>query len=101
MRSYAEIQAEISALQAEAEAVRKAELVGVIEEIKAKMATHSISVSDLSKSAKVKKAPKLKADKPAKYKGPNGELWAGGLGRKPAWVNQLISEGKDIETYRI
>jgi DNA-binding protein H-NS len=33
-----------------------------------------------------------------KYRGPNGEVWGGGLGRKPDWVNAL---GADIEKYRV
>lgn len=101
MRTYAEIQAQITALQAEAEAARKAELAGVIDEIKAKMAAHQIKIEDLGKSQKSKKISKVKSDAPAKYKGPNGELWAGGLGRKPQWVHDLLAGGHNLEDYRI
>lgn len=101
MRSYAEIQAQINELQVEADVARKAELTNVIEEIKAKMAAHNLSVEDLGKSQKAKKVGKAKSSAPAKYKGPNGELWAGGLGRKPQWVHDLSAAGKDIEDYRI
>jgi DNA-binding protein H-NS len=101
MRSYAEIQAQISALQAEAETARKAELANVIDEIKAKMAAHHITVEDLGKSQKAKRVSKAKSNSPAKYKGPNGELWAGGLGRKPQWVHDLLAAGQNLEDYRI
>lgn len=101
MRSYAEIQAQINALQAEAEIARKAELTNVIEEIKAKMAAHNITADDLGKTPKIKKVSKPKSTAPAKYKGPNGELWAGGLGRKPQWVRDLLAANKNIEDYRI
>ncbi|MEN9842425.1 MAG: hypothetical protein RLZZ612_254 [Pseudomonadota bacterium] len=101
MRTYAEIQAQISALQVEAEAARKAELAHIIDEIKAKMAAHQITVEDLGKSQKAKRVGKAKSDPTAKYKGPNGELWAGGLGRKPQWVHDLLAAGQSLEDYRI
>ena len=47
-------------------------------------------------------AAKPKADaREAKYRGPNGETWAGGLGRKPEWVRAVLAAGKSLEDYRI
>lgn len=100
-RSYAEIQAQINQLKIEAEAARKAELANVIDEIKTKMATHDISIEDLGKLSKIKKAAKSKSDTPAKYKGPKGELWGGGLGRKPQWVHDVLAANGNLEDYRI
>jgi DNA-binding protein H-NS len=88
---------------AEAELARKQELVAVIQDIKAKMIAYGVSVADLggSSDASAKKSAKTKSTAPAKYRGPNGEMWAGGLGRKPEWVRALLAEGKNIEDYLI
>ncbi|MFM2262762.1 MAG: hypothetical protein RI959_1438, partial [Pseudomonadota bacterium] len=47
------------------------------------------------------KSAGAKVKAPAKFKGPNGELWSGGPGRKPEWVRALLAEGKSIEDFRI
>jgi DNA-binding protein H-NS len=36
-----------------------------------------------------------------KYRGPNGETWSGGRGRKPQWVMQALKEGRDIEEFAV
>jgi DNA-binding protein H-NS len=36
-----------------------------------------------------------------KYRGPNGETWAGGLGRKPQWVRNIIDAGRNIEEFKV
>ena len=48
-----------------------------------------------------KKAAKTKSAAAPKFKGPNGELWAGGPGRKPEWVRAVLASGKSIEDFRI
>ena len=48
-----------------------------------------------------RKPGKAKSASVAKYRGPNGELWAGGPGRKPEWVRNAMAEGKNIEDFRI
>ena len=103
MSNYAELMRQAQALMAEAEQKRKEELSNAIAAIKAKMKELGITVADLGAGA-AKSAGKPKASKsaaPAKYKGPNGELWAGGPGRKPEWVRAVLSSGKSIEDYRI
>lgn len=37
---------------------------------------------------------------PPKYRGPNGETWAG-RGAQPKWLAALISEGHDLEDFAI
>ncbi len=98
MATYAELKAQAEALLVQAEQVRKQELVSVIAGIKATMKEHGITLEDLGGAAR-KAGGRVKA--PAKYKGPNGELWSGGPGRKPEWVRVLQAAGQDIETYRI
>ena len=82
---------------------RKQEIAEVIQRIKAQMKEYGVTLADLgaSNSGVQRKAAKTKSTAPAKYRGPNGELWAGGLGRKPEWVRALLAEGKNIEDYLI
>jgi DNA-binding protein H-NS len=36
-----------------------------------------------------------------RYRGPNGETWAGGLGRKPQWVRDVLDSGRNIEDFKV
>lgn len=104
MASYLELKAQAEAMLAEAELVRKQELAAVIQDIKSKMKEYGLTVADLGGAAVSgprKASPKSKSTAPAKYRGPNGELWAGGLGRKPEWVRAVLAEGKNIDDFLI
>jgi len=100
MASYSELIAQAQALMAQAEQVRKQELADVIAEIKAKMKEYGITLEDLGASS-ARKSPAVKAKSAAKYRGPNGELWSGGPGRKPDWVKNVLASGQSIEQFRI
>ena len=102
MATYSELMAQAQKLMAEAEQARKNELSSAIADIKAKMKQYGITVADLGGvSGGAKKPAKTKSKAAAKYKGPNGELWAGGPGRKPEWVRAVLASGKSIESFRI
>lgn len=102
MTTYSELKAQAEALLVQAEQVRKQELAAVVLEIKAKMKEYGLTVADLGNgSVASRKSGKSKSAAPAKYRGPNGELWAGGLGRKPEWVRSLLAAGKNLDDYRI
>lgn len=102
MTTYSELKAQAEALLAQAEQVRKQELSSVVQEIKAKMKEYGLTLADLGGAgATVKKPAKSKSDAPAKYRGPNGELWAGGLGRKPAWVRTVLAQGQSLDDFLI
>jgi DNA-binding protein H-NS len=102
MATYSELMAQAQNLMAQAEQARKDELASVIADIKAKMKQFGITVADLGgASTGGKKAGKTKSSAPAKYRGPKGELWAGGPGRKPEWVRAVLAAGKSVEDYRI
>lgn len=103
MATYIELKQQAEALLAEAEIVRKQEITEVVQSIKAQMKEYGLTVADLGGSASTgqRKVAKSKSTAPAKYRGPNGELWAGGLGRKPEWVRALMAEGKNIEDFLI
>jgi DNA-binding protein H-NS len=101
MQSSAELFAQAQALFAQAEQTRKQELAGVIADIKAKMKEYGITPEDLGGSAVRKSAAPSKSKAPAKYRGPNGELWSGGPGRRPEWVKAVTASGQDLESFRI
>ena len=103
MASYLELKQQADALLAEAEVLRKQEIAEVVQSIKAQMKEYGLTVTDLGLLASTgqRKVAKTKSTAPAKYRGPNGEMWAGGLGRKPEWVRALLAEGKNIEDYLI
>jgi len=98
--SYSDLINQAQALMAQAEQVRKQELASVIADIKAKMKEYGLTVEDLGATAG-RKAGASKSKSPAKYRGPNGELWSGGPGRKPEWVKAVLAQGKSIEDFRI
>ena len=103
MATYIELKQQAQALLDEAEIVRKQEITEVVQGIKAQMKEYGLTVADLGGSASTgqRKVAKSKSTAPAKYRGPNGELWAGGLGRKPEWVRVIQAEGKNIEDFLI
>ena len=103
MANYSDLMAQAKALMAQAEQARKAELAAVINDIKEKMKTYGITVADLggAKAGKLGKASKVKSVAEPKYRGPQGELWAGGPGRKPEWVRAALAAGQDIEKFRL
>lgn len=100
MATYSELMAQAQALMAQAEQARKEELASVIADIKEKMRKYNITSADLGATGRgAGKSPKSKAE--AKYKGPNGELWSGGPGRKPEWVREVLAKGESLDAYKI
>lgn len=108
MATYLELKAQAEKLLAEAEQMRQQETQQAIDDIKAKMKAFGLTPADLGFAGGAgTRAPRAKkaggAAKPAgvvKYRGPNGETWSGGRGRKPQWVVQLLAAGKNIEDFR-
>lgn len=103
MSTYAELKAQADALNAQAEIARKQEIAEVIQRIKAQMKEYGITVLDIGGHVITGKsnAAKTKSTAPAKYKGPNGELWSGGLGRRPEWVRNVLAGGGTLDAYAI
>ena len=83
----------------------KAEVISlIVQQIK----DFSISAEELGLASKPRRerkpsAAKAKAkDAPiAKYRGPNGELWSGGRGRKPQWVVDALAAGRKLEEFLV
>jgi DNA-binding protein H-NS len=100
MPSYQELMQQAKDLMAQAEKVRDAERQGVIDQIKATMAANGITLADLGGRGG-RRAGGAKKSAEVRYRGPNGETWSGGRGRRPDWVMQLQAQGQDIEQYRV
>lgn len=113
---YQKIQAQIAELETKAKAVREALLADEIKTIKAKIKELGLKPSQLFSAAvlsyesqatpvnmgeKIAKALKKKEPTEVKYRGPNGKTWGGGRGRKPAWVEEILNAGGDIEKYKV
>lgn len=101
MATYQELRSQAEALMAQAEQVRKEEIASVIAGIKATMKQYDIRVDDLGMASGPRKARAAKTPGVVKYRGPNGETWAGGLGRKPQWVRNIIDSGRNIEDFKV
>ena len=105
MATYLELKAKAVKLMAEAEEVRVKELNEVIAGIKEKMLAYGLTGSDigLGGGLKRRKNPSSgsKTAPVIKYRGPNGETWSGGRGRKPNWVMEMLATGKSLDDYAI
>lgn len=101
--TYQQLMDKANALMEEAKSVRKQELAAVVADIKAKMKEYSITLEDLGGQTRSVETggTVAKAKKPAKYKGPTGELWAGGPGPRPKWVQEVMAQGHELDQYRI
>lgn len=54
-----------------------------------------------NRQVKITRATAVKTAAVAKYRGPAGELWSGGRGRKPRWIVAGLAEGKSLADFAI
>ena len=119
MSDLIDIQSQIEKLQKQASEIKTREFDKTVQEILVKMNAFGITLKDLqpgksrgpksklkaglvTKSvAKVKKKEKGTAVVAAKYRGPNGETWSGGRGRKPQWVVNALAAGKSLDEFLV
>nr|WP_227494488.1 H-NS histone family protein [Ramlibacter pallidus] len=94
-------------LLAEAERMREQEIADAIADIRRKIDLYGLTAADLGFArsgpgmAQRAKPGKSVAKAPVKYRGPNGETWSGGRGRKPQWVTQALKEGRSLEDFAV
>jgi DNA-binding protein H-NS len=85
-KNYADIQAQIAKLQAEAEALREEEAQAVLDDIREKVATYGFTEKDVFGRRRRGTAPEKKPVREPRYQNPKtGETWSG-MGRAPAWM---------------
>jgi DNA-binding protein H-NS len=94
---------QIAQLRKQAEELRNHERASVIEELRKKIAEYGLTASDLKLSTRGGKrsASAAPAKAAARYRGPTGETWSGGRGRKPRWVSEVLAAGKSLSDYEI
>jgi DNA-binding protein H-NS len=101
MATYLELKQKAEKLMAEAEQMRQKEIDDVIAEIREKMKAYGLTAKDIGGSGAGRKRSSGAAAKTVKYRGPNGETWSGGRGRKPRWVTEALAKGKKIEDFAV
>ena len=112
MATYIELKQKAEKLMAEAEQMRLDEMANVVADIKEKMQAYGLTLQDLGGSAGKRKSSGGGKSKSAgggsaggstvvKFRGPNGETWSGGRGRKPQWVADVVKSGKKIEEFAV
>jgi len=101
--TYLELKEQAEKLLAEAERVREQEIADAIAEIKRKIELYGLTAADLglAKSAGPGNSRPKSAKSAVKYRGPNGETWSGGRGRKPQWVTQALQQGRSLEEFAV
>jgi DNA-binding protein H-NS len=91
--SYADLKAQIAALEKQAAQVRDSEISAAKAEIREIMQTYGLTIADLGGTTK---APKVRKTVAAKFRDPaTGQEWTG-RGRAPTWLN-----GRNKEDYLI
>lgn len=102
MATYLELKEQAEKLLAEAERMREQEIADAIADIKRKVDLYGLTAADLgfARGGPGNSRPKS-AKSPVKYRGPNGETWSGGRGRKPQWVAQALKEGRSLEEFAV
>ncbi len=106
MATYLELKEQAEKLLAEAEKVREQEIADTIADIKRKIDLYGLTAADLGLASRNAGGPGSArgrgAAKPAvKYRGPNGETWSGGRGRKPQWVVEALKQGRSLEEFAV
>ena len=100
--TYASLKAQAQSLLQQAEALRQNEIAQTVLEIKERMRAYGLTAADLEdRRPQASGRSKRGGQKIARFRGPTGELWSGGPGRKPEWVRNVLAQGGDIEQYRI
>lgn len=105
MDELQQLQQQIAELQERATALAMQNKAKIIDEIKAKILLCGITAADLGLSASVVADTTSKDSKtsraPAAVKYRNGEHTWTGRGRKPAWLEELIKNGRSMDDFLV
>lgn len=100
MATVAELRAQAQELMAKAEEQEQADKNKLFDGLMKKLTDAGYSIDDLMSHARPKKIKVAGGVLPAKYRGPNGELWSG-IGRNPRWIADAEAAGKNREDFLI
>ncbi|MFP5411249.1 MAG: H-NS family nucleoid-associated regulatory protein, partial [Gammaproteobacteria bacterium] len=90
--------AQAEALLKQAEVARRAEIAGVVAEIRARMKEYGITLADLKGGAKKAKPRGAVA---ARYRNPaTGDSWSG-RGRAPKWLADEEAKGRSRDEFLV
>jgi DNA-binding protein H-NS len=105
MATYLELKEQAEKLMAQAEELRSKERAEAVAEIKQKMQTYEITAQDLGFSGPGLSRQQRRKDsrdtKAPKYRGPDGQSYAGGRGQKPKWLKDALAQGKRLEEFEV
>ncbi len=105
MATYLELKEQAEKLLAEAERMREQEIADAIADIKRKIELYGLTAADLgfakSGPGTMGRPKAVKSTAVVKYRGPNGETWSGGRGRKPQWVQQALQQGRSLDEFAV
>ena len=104
--TYLELKEQAEKLLAEAERMREQEIADAIADIKRKIDAYGLTAADLGfarsgPAGGVGRPKSAKSPAVVKYRGPNGETWSGGRGRKPQWVQQVLQQGRSLDEFAV
>jgi DNA-binding protein H-NS len=101
--TYLELKQQAEKLLAEAERVREQEIADAIADVKKKIELYGLTAADLgfARNAGPGNSRAKSTKGIVKYRGPNGETWGGGRGRKPQWVTQALKEGRSLDDFAV
>jgi len=99
--TYLELKEQAEKLLAEAERMREQEIADAVADIKHKIELYGLTAADLGFAKSAPGGSRAKSKPVVKYRGPNGETWSGGRGRKPQWVTQMLQEGRSLEEFAV
>ncbi|MGJ7582624.1 H-NS family nucleoid-associated regulatory protein [Variovorax sp. RHLX14] len=93
-------------LRKQAEELRNHERTGIIDQVLQQIAEYGLTAADLKLAGRVSKVASTsqktnKTPAPAKYRGPAGQTWSGGRGRKPGWITEALAIGKSLSDFEI
>lgn len=104
MATYKEILAQIEALKQEADELRRAEITGVIADIRQKIADFNLTGADLGFGERVvaeRAAVGTRGPVKAKYRDPaTGKTWSG-RGVMPKWLKAEMDAGRAKDDFLI
>lgn len=113
-KSYTQVVKQIEVLKVEAEKLRRQEMAGVIERIRAAISFYNLTAADLGLGATAARAPKAVA-KPGrrkgkaevataptvlKYRDEQGRGWVG-RGKRPQWLRDALAGGKSLQDFAV
>jgi DNA-binding protein H-NS len=114
MSTLSQIKKQIEELQQQAAEIQANEKESVLADIRQKIIDYGITPAELGlttprapRKARAQATQRKGKARPAKpkteamYRGPDGQAWGGGRGRKPRWVQEILSSGGDLEKYRV